>query len=117
MNTQRIIAHIKIAGGSLLTAANAPRIVARALKPSDKSGNRLPSPIARYKDDPPYFQRWTIHRDEKGYCWKEVTHGAGICGYGRTVRELVIKTLCCGLFGPRDDIVVEVMPSPPPPEP
>ena len=107
---KQIIAHIKLDGGRLLSAKNANKIIARALKPSDKSGNRLPSPIFRYKDDPPYFQQWKIHHDAKGYCWKEVTHGAGICGYGRSVRELVIKTLCCGIFGPREDIVVEVLP-------
>lgn len=107
---KQILAHIKLDGGSLLTAKNSNNIIARALKPSDKSGNRLPTPIERYRNDPPYFQRWKIHHDAKGYCWKEVTHGGGICGYARSVRELVIKTLCCGLFGPREDIVVEVMP-------
>lgn len=111
---KQINAHIQLDGGRLLSAKNANKIIARALKPSDKSGNRLDkdgkSPIYERRNDPPYFQRWNIHKDAKGYCWREVTHGAGICGYGRTVRELVIKTLCCGLFGPREDIVVEVLP-------
>lgn len=111
---KQIIAHIKLDGGRLLTAKNANNITARALNATDRSGNRLDkegkSPIYERRNDPPYFQQWKIHKDAKGYCWREVTHGSGICGHGRSVRELVIKTLCCGLFGPRDGIVVEVAP-------
>lgn len=111
---KQIIAHIKLDGGRKLTAKNSTHIIARALNPTDRCGNRLDkdgkSPIYERRNDAPYFQTWKIHKDAKGYCWREVTHGAGICGYGRTVRELVIKTLCCGIFGPREDIVVEVLP-------
>lgn len=103
---KQIIAHIKLDGGRLLSAKNAHRIVARTTRPSDKSGNRLPSPIERYRNDPPYFQRWVIHKDVKGYCFREVNHGGGICGYRKTVRSLVASALL-GLSG---DIVVEVMP-------
>ena len=111
---KQITANVKLNGGRLLSAKNANNIIARALTATDKWGNRLDkdgkSPIYERRNDPPYFQRWTIHKEAEGYCWKEVTSGSGICGLARTVRELVIKTLCCGLFGPRENIVVEVLP-------
>jgi len=103
---KQIIAHIKLDGGRLLSAKNASKIIARSTRPSDKSGNRLPSPIHRYKDDPPYFQKWVIRKEPKGYIFREVNHGGGICGCHKTVRRLVEATLC----GLSSDIVVEVMP-------
>ncbi len=101
----QIKAHVRLEGGRWLSNANAHRIVARSTKPTDRMGNSLPSPIFRYRDDPPYFQTWRIHKDKKGYRFQEVTHGAGICGHHRTVRELVISTLC----GFCRDIMVEVL--------
>jgi len=104
---KQILAHIKLDGGSLLSAKNASRIIARATWPSDRSGNRLPSPIERYKHDPPYFQKWVIRKESKGYIFREVHHGAGICGCHKTVRKLVEATLC----GLARGIIVEVLPS------
>jgi hypothetical protein len=106
----RIIATVKLQGGRLLTAANADKIFAQKLTPSDRWGNRLGKPVGGgytdYQGRPceAYFQKWKIHKDEKGFCWREVSHGSGICGYAGNVRELVIKTL----FGFSSDIVVEV---------
>jgi len=78
--------------------------VARSTRPTDKYGNSLPSPILRLKNDPPYFQKWVIKKESKGYIFREVTHGGGICGCHRTVRQLVISTLC----GMSSDINVTV---------
>jgi len=103
---KQIIAHIKLDGGSLLSAKNAHRIIARSTRPSDRMGNRLPSPIERFKNDPPYFQKWVIRKEDKGYIFREVEHGGGICGCHKTVRRLVESTLC----GLSSDIIVEVMP-------
>ena len=99
-----IKAHVRLEGGHLLSAANAQRIIARSTKPTDRSGNRLPSPIERFRNDPPYYQRWVIKKEPKGYIFREITSGSGICGCHPTVRELVIATLC----GLSSDIVVEV---------
>jgi hypothetical protein len=103
---KQIIAHIKLDGGSLLSAKNSHRIIARSTRPSDKSGNRLPTPIERYRNDPPYFQKWVIRKEKDGYIFREVNHGGGICGAHKTVRRLVEATLC----GLSSDILVEVMP-------
>jgi hypothetical protein len=67
-------------------------------------GNRLPSPIYRFRNDPPYYEVWKIKKEPKGYIFREVFHGGGICGCKPTVRELVISTLC----GFSNNIVVEV---------
>jgi hypothetical protein len=101
---KQITAKIKVNGGRLLSAANAPRIIARDTRPTDKMGNSLPSPIFRFKNDPPYFQKWVIKKEPKGYIFREVTHGGGICGCHPTVRDLVISTLFS------NHIVVEVAP-------
>lgn len=102
---KQIIARVTLDGGTLLSAANAHRIMARDTRPSDRMGNRHPSPLHRYKNDPPYFQRWTIKKEPEGFIFREVTHNGGLCGHADNVRQLVIKTLC-GLCG--EHIIVEV---------
>lgn len=86
----RFLPKITVPNGRFLSAKNAPFITARSTRPSDKSGNSLPSPIERYRNDPPYFQRWTIKKETQGFIFREVHNGAGICGHYATVRELVI---------------------------
>lgn len=106
---KQITARVTLDGGTLLSTANAHRIIARDTRPSDRSGNRLregeKSPIERYKNDPPYFQRWTVKKEPEGFIFREVTHNGGLCGHADNVRQLVIKTLC-GLCG--EHIIVEV---------
>ena len=102
---QQIKVHYRIEGGHLLSRANIPRIIARCTRPTDKSGNSLPSPIERFRNDPPYFQTWVIRKEPKGYIFREVTHGAGICGCHPTVRALVLAAVC-------DYITVEVLDTP-----
>lgn len=104
---KQIKAHVRMEGGRFLTAANASKIIARSTRGTDRSGNRLPSPIEKYKNDPPYFQKWVIRKDRQGYHFQEVNHGGGICGYRKTVRELVL-CLFCSLSS---DIVVEFDPA------
>jgi hypothetical protein len=115
MNT--IKCHVRVEGGKLLSAANAHRIKAVSLVPSDRMGNRLSpsikggaavSPIYELRNEPPYFQEWRIVNEAKGYAFREIKHGSGICGHQPSVRALVIATLCCGLFGGRPDIEVRV---------
>ena len=100
-------AHVHIVGGRLLTAKNASRIVARSTRPTDPCGNSLPSPIDRYRNTPPYFQRWTIQKEPNGFIFREVNNGSGINGYHKTVRDLVMATLNPGY---PTTILVEVLP-------
>lgn len=83
---------ITVPNGRFLSAKNAPFITARSTRATDKSGNSLPSPIERYRNDPPYFCRWTIKKEAKGFIFREVENGSGICGHHATVRELVINS-------------------------
>jgi hypothetical protein len=100
----QIIAHTKLDGGKLLSAKNAHNIVARSTVATDRMGNRIESsPCA---DKTPYFQKWVIQKEAKGYIFREVSHGGGICGCHPTVRQLVVSTLA--LFGP-SKIIVEVL--------
>lgn len=105
----RIIGSVKLEGGRLLTAKNAPHIFARKMTPTDRHGNNLTKADGEgyldYQRRPcaAYFQKWKIVKSPKGFCWEEVSHGGGICGYADTVRELVIKTL----FGITSNIEVE----------
>jgi hypothetical protein len=46
-----------------------------------------------------------IRKEQKGYIFREVEHGGGICGTHKTVRRLVESTLC----GLSSDIIVEVL--------
>lgn len=110
--------HVRVEGGKLLTAANAHRIKAVALYPTDRMGNALHldkkngtalSPIYELRNDPPYFQEWRLVKVAKrGYAWREVTHGSGICGHRESVRLLVMATSVHGLFGTRDNIIIQV---------
>jgi hypothetical protein len=107
--------HVRVDGGRLLTAANAHRIKCVSLVPSDRMGNRLEkhagkdvSPIYELRNEPPYFQEWRIFRSLKGYAFREIKHGGGICGYKCTVRELVISASVFGIFGPCGERVVQV---------
>jgi|GEM_PF-6979742 len=105
----KIIGSVKLEGGRLLTAKNASKITARKIIATDKYGNRIllkpdGTIIGPFGPTQAYYQVWKIHRDENGYCWREVTHGGGICGYAENIRELVIKTI----FGLCYDIVIEV---------
>ena len=104
----RLTAQIHIKHGALLTTKNAHRIVARSTRPTDPDGNPLPSPINRYRECPPYFQRWTIVKDEAGFRFREIKNGSGIGGgYHQTVRSLVMAVLNPGY---PTTIVVEVQP-------
>jgi len=93
---QQIIAVCKLVGGKHISAKNADRIIARSTEPTDKWGNRLNkdgvSPIFELRNQPPYFQRWIIKKEKEGYCFREVSHGGGICGAFPTVRGLVMAT-------------------------
>jgi hypothetical protein len=103
---QQITARVTISGGRLLSAANADRIIARSTRASDPCGNMLPSPIDRYRNCPPYFQRWVIKKEPKGYIFREVNHAGGINGCHKTIRSLVQATLTLTSSA----IVVEVLP-------
>lgn len=92
MNTIVLSPKWTVPNGRLLSAANASKITCRSTRPTDKSGNSLPSPIARHRDDPPYFQRYQIKKEKQGFIFREVTNGSGICGHHATVRALVINT-------------------------
>jgi hypothetical protein len=109
MTATKVVAHVRLENGHLLSAANAHRIVARATTPTDRWGNRLDkdgrSPIYKLRNEPPYYQRWVIRKDKKGFIFTEVGSGSGICGYAPTVRKLVINTLC----GLSSGIVIEVL--------
>lgn len=119
----KIATRIKVDNGRFLTEANAHRIVARSLQPTDRMGNRLgkdgKSPLWSLRNDPPYYRVWRIRKEVPDKCFglgkkrqfifREVSDGSGICGYAPTVRSLVIKTLS-GLFGSRTDITIEVEP-------
>lgn len=100
-----ITASIHLHGGRLLTAANASKITARATRPTDRCGNTLPTPIERYRNDPPYFQQWVIKKETRGFIFREISNGLGICGHHPSIRALVTATLCGG-YGDRN-IVVE----------
>lgn len=103
--------HVRVEGGKWLTAANAYRIQIRSTTPSDRSGNRLPTPIERFKNDAPYFQCWRIMRHKKkGFAFVEVCHGGGICGARQTVRELAISALGCYSGYGGDYPVAELLP-------
>ena len=82
---------ITVPNGRLLSARNASKITVRSTRPTDKSGNSLPSPIERYRNDPPYFCRYVICKEPKGFIFREVGNGSGISGHSPTVRELVIN--------------------------
>lgn len=88
-----IKAHIRLEGGQLLSEANAQSIIARHQPFADMT----PGFQA-------YFQRWVVRKEPQGFIFREVSHGAGICGHHPTVRQLVIATLC----GLSSDIIVEV---------
>jgi hypothetical protein len=45
------------------------------------------------RNEPPYFREWRIERSSKGFAFREVGSGMGICGHRPTVRELVISAL------------------------
>lgn len=95
--TTPITATVRLENGSLLTEANMGRIVARS--------SRLCTNVIHPKIDPKtYREKWVIRKDPEGFIFVEVTHGGGICGHARNVRQLVIKTL----FGLSGDISVEV---------
>lgn len=103
---KQIKAHIKLTDGNLLSAANAPRIIARATSPTDRYGNALTdgqSPIDRLRGEAPYFQKWVVKQEPEGFIFREVTNNFGVCGHHSTVRGLVQAALMrsCG-------IVVEV---------
>lgn len=111
MNPTTIKCHITVEGGRLLSSTNAHRIVARHTVATDRMGNRLPTPIYELKNDPPYFQSWRVVRHpKKGYAFVEVRNGSGLGGFQPTVRRLVVSALCCGLFGARTDLKVEILP-------
>lgn len=101
---KKITARITVSGGSLLTAANAGRIVARSIRPTDPSGNSLPSPINLHRGKPPYFQTWRVKKEPAGFIFREQANGQGISGHHPTVRRLVISALLIPTAG----IVVEV---------
>ena len=99
----RITASVQIKGGRHLSAANAGRIFARSLRPTDPCGNSLPSPIDRYRGQPPYFQRWAPKKEKQGWIFIEVGNGMGINGHHPTLRALVVSVL----LNHSRDIVVE----------
>ena len=106
MKPLKVTCSIVLHHSRLLTAKNADKIVARALRPSDPCGNSLPSPIDRYRNAPPYFQLWRIKKEGRGFAFVEETHGGGICGSLPTVRALVRHVALNHACG----IVVEVAP-------
>lgn len=95
---KQIHARVKLDGGRLLSAKNADKIIARSLKPTDRYGNTLDkdgkSPIYELRSEPPYFRRWSVKKEKEGFIFREVGSNSGICGHAKSVRELVIKTLC-----------------------
>ena len=110
---KRILAHITLDGGSLLSSKNAHKIVARSTKPTDRYGNTLDkngkSPIGHLQNEPPYFRRWAVKKEKEGFIFREVNSNSGICGHAPTVRALVIKALCGISAAPGSaHIVVEV---------
>ncbi len=101
---KKISARITVSGGSLLTAANAARIIARSTRATDPDGNSLPTRIDRHVGKPPYFQTWRVKKEPEGFIFREVTNGQGISGHHPTVRRLVVSALLIPTAG----IVVEV---------
>ena len=84
-------AKVTVPNGRFLSAKNAPWITVRSTRPTDKSGNPLPSPIDRYRNDPAYFCRYVIRKEKEGFIFREVHNGSGISGHSTTVRQLVIN--------------------------
>lgn len=87
-----------ISNSRYLIAKYAPRIVAFKLTPM---GNNIRDP----KIDPsvPYYEMWVIRKEQRGYIFREVTHGMGINGPHKTVRKLVLSTVMYG------DIIVALL--------
>jgi hypothetical protein len=55
-------------------------------------------------DRTPYFQRWVIMKESKGYIFREVRSNLGISGHFPSIRALVIDALL--LLG--DGLVVTI---------
>ena len=94
----KIKAHVRLENGKLISKANASRLVVRGN--SDISKNVLVRGIS-----PEYRETWIVMLEPQGYIWREVTHGMGINGHHRTLRDLVRSTACLGYE-------IEVLPEP-----
>lgn len=77
---------IVVPHGRYLAPKYADKITARSILSTDRNGNTL----SRFSKSAPYFQQWRIVKETKGWIFREVTNGAGICGHHPTIRELVI---------------------------
>lgn len=96
---KEIKAFVQLQNGQLLSSKNHKRIVAR-------STTVCTNVIHREIDNKTYHEEWRISRECKGYIFREVKHGGGICGHHPSVRALVLATLC-GLAGAHIRVMVE----------
>jgi hypothetical protein len=89
MSTAKIRAHIRLENGQLISKANAARFVVHGRNDVSKT-------ILGHGFTPEYRERWVIKHEPQGYIWREVTHGMGINGHRKTLRDLVMSVAVMG---------------------
>jgi hypothetical protein len=81
---------VSISNGQFISKANIARIVAVSSELCENVRHPRIDPLT-------YKERWVIKKEEKGYIFREVTHGCGISGHHKTLRQLVMRS--CGHQG------------------
>jgi hypothetical protein len=84
----RIRAHARIEGGRFISEKNMQRIRVRSLhvqRGHDSSWRP-------YFDPATYKETWVIRKHpQKGYIFLEISHGGGVSGFRKTLRELILS--------------------------
>lgn len=75
----------QLVNGKFVSKRNINKIIA--------VNSELCTHVKGYGIDPKtYYEKWTIKKEDKGYIFREITHGGGINGHHKTIRELVMAT-------------------------
>lgn len=77
-------ANFRVSHSNLITKKNMSRIRVYSSRVCDNV-------IHPRIDNKSYFETYVVKKDPKGYIFQEVTHGMGISGYHKTLRELIIS--------------------------
>jgi hypothetical protein len=76
---------VQLVNGKMASKANMKKIFAVS--------SQLCTNVHGYGIDPKtYKERWAIRREPEGYIFREVTHGGGINGHHKSLKDLILAT-------------------------
>lgn len=81
-----------LTNGNKVTKNNWEKVFAMSTIPNTNVLG-VPEIERKKKIEGAYYNFWRIDKEEKGYIFKEINSGCGICGYLPTVKELIFQAL------------------------